>query len=131
MMKSQTIWEIEDKISALLTEKEKEIIKSTEASGIESTSFRFDPVTEDLKERMAEKSWTTIEVKSIALELRDRPTGSVVHVNDVMEYVCSQCPSMARKIVLRTMVVENSAFSALEHIAFRTMASRETISEWL
>ena len=90
-MKSQTIWEVEDKISALLSEKGKEIMKSTAVSGIESTGFRFDPVTEDLKERMAEKSWTTIEVRSIALSIRDRTVGSVVHVNDVRDYLCDQC----------------------------------------
>ena len=41
MLKSQTIWEIEDKISANLSEKENEIMISTEASGVESSSFEF------------------------------------------------------------------------------------------
>ncbi|CAJ1461832.1 unnamed protein product, partial [Effrenium voratum] len=36
----------------------------------------------ELKERVAEKSWTTIEVSSTALELQDRLSGSVVHVDD-------------------------------------------------
>ena len=63
-------------------------MRLTEVSGLESSSFRFDPVTEDLKERMAEKSWTSIEVSSIALEPRDRLPGSVVHVHDVMDYLC-------------------------------------------
>ena len=48
-------------------------------------------MTEDLKERMAEKSWTSIEVNSIALELRDRLPGSVVHVDDVVNHLCEQC----------------------------------------
>ena len=75
MLKSQTIWEIEDKISANLSEKEKEIMRSTEVSGLESSSFRFELVTVNA----AEKSWTSIEVHSIALEPRDRLSGSVVH----------------------------------------------------
>ena len=48
-------------------------------------------MTEELKERVAEKSWTTIEVSSTALELQDRLSGSVVHVDDVTEYLCDQC----------------------------------------
>ena len=65
-------------------------MRSTEASGLQSSSFRFEPVTEELKERMAEKSWTTIEVNSIALELRDRLSGLVVHVDDIKGRLCNE-----------------------------------------
>ena len=71
-LKPQTIWEIEDKISANLSEKGKEIMTSTEVSGLEYSSFRFEPMSEDLKERMAERSWTATEANPITLELCDR-----------------------------------------------------------
>ena len=40
-----------DKISANLSEKEKEIMRSTEVSGLGSASFRVEPVTEGLKNK--------------------------------------------------------------------------------
>ena len=40
---------------------------------------------------MAEKSWASAAVRSIALELRDRLPGSAVHVDDVIEHHCDQC----------------------------------------
>ncbi|CAJ1386327.1 unnamed protein product, partial [Effrenium voratum] len=91
MIKSHTICDLEESITEYLSGTEQDIVRSAEASGIDPAGFRFNPVSEDLKDRVNEKGWTKIEVVSTDLDFRDRTAGIVVHIKTASDQICNQC----------------------------------------